>query len=952
MLWLLFHSYTNAQNPEELWSTSFPEPDTHFIHIEKMISDAAGNTYLTGFIKEDNNDNYITLKYNNTGLKLWSATYDSPYDSTDWASDIAIDDSGNVYVTGYSFGEMSRADYLTIKYNNSGVVQWIKRFNQHGPYAYRYPVKLALDNQRNVFVTGVDYGTAAQVWDFVTVKYNNNGTFQWSAHFDPGGSGNVDSPKAITCDNKGNVIVTGQSLYDFTTVKYSPSGTERWVKEEYILSGYPVGLGTDNFGNIYVSGNDNDEDEGGIRTIKYDSSGTKLWDKTYFASGLLADIKVLNNGYLFLAGDSSGTPDKPPYCSVLKLSTATGALIWAAKHDQRSWARNLSVDAFGNSYISAYIADTSYFHYSTTIIKYNAAGKQQWIFNRDNTKFDAIIPNSLSTDGTGNIYTAISNTYAENSNISQFRPENFTLIKINSSGQMQWYSDPDLDNFNNLSGFTHDGRGNIYATGFFNNEANGSDIITAKFDSSGNLDWHEIYNGPADTTDIPHDICMDSKGNVYVAGESEEGAATKTDFIVIKYDSSGTKKWTARYNGPDFSSDEAQKINVDQDDNVYVAGNSRNTRGNYDIATVKFNGSGQFQWAKIYNGPSDGNDVVCGLGLDPSGNVYIGGTSDNTVALYDYLVLKYTPAGDLVWEKSYDGPAHDGDRANAMAVDDSGNVYITGGSFGNGMNADVATVKYNTDGILQWEKRWDDPAGSFEEARDIAIDHDRNIYVTGFVEYADSGKKAITLRYNQDGMHQWTAYYNAENSSSDVGMFIAPGKYGNSYVVGESDNKLLLVKNTLTGDIESALTYEPYELSNYVPSGISADQNGNIFIAGTIVANNWSLWNIRKYKLSEIIPTTVDDYATLTSVSFLLQNYPNPFNTFTTISYALPAANHVVLKVYDPVGKLFRILLNDNQNPGEYKIVVNASDIPAGIYFYQLWVGSDLKETNKMMVYH
>ena len=90
----------------------------------------------------------------------------------------------------------------------------------------------------------------------------------------------------------------------------------------------------------------------------------------------------------------------------------------------------------------------------------------------------------------------------------------------------------------------------------------------------------------------------------------------------------------------------------------------------------------------------------------------------------------------------------------------------------------------------------------------------------------------------------------------------------------------------------------------------------------------------------------------MTSVSFLLQNYPNPFNTFTTISYALPAANHVVLKVYDPVGKLFRILLNDNQNPGEYKIVVNASDIPAGIYFYQLWVGSDLKGTKKMMVYH
>jgi len=185
-----------------------------------------------------------------------------------------------------------------------------------------------------------------------------------------------------------------------------------------------------------------------------------------------------------------------------------------------------------------------------------------------------------------------------------------------------------------------------------------------------------------------------------------------------------------------------------------------------------------------------------------------------------------------------------------------------------------------------------------------------------------------------------------------VGMFIAPGKYGNSYIVGESDNKLLLVKNTLTGDNQSALTYEPYELSDYVPTGISADQYGNIFIAGTIAANNWSFWNIRKYKLSELVPTTAEDYATLPSVSFLHQNYPNPFNTFTTISYALPAADHVVLKVYDPAGRLVRIPVDDYQNPGYYKIALYAGDIPDGIYFYQLRIGNDLAETKKMIVYH
>ncbi len=116
-LWALLFDSTHAQNPEELWKRSFPEPDTSNVHIEKVISDNEGNTYLTGYISKNNDYDYITIKYNSSGIKLWSAIYNSPYDSTDKATDIAIDASGNVYVTGISLRTGSHNDYLTIKYS-------------------------------------------------------------------------------------------------------------------------------------------------------------------------------------------------------------------------------------------------------------------------------------------------------------------------------------------------------------------------------------------------------------------------------------------------------------------------------------------------------------------------------------------------------------------------------------------------------------------------------------------------------------------------------------------------------------------------------------------------------------------------------------------------------------------------------------------------------------------
>ncbi len=78
---------------------------------------------------------------------------------------------------------------------------------------------------------------------------------------------------------------------------------------------------------------------------------------------------------------------------------------------------------------------------------------------------------------------------------------------------------------------------------------------------------------------------------------------------------------------------------------------------------------------------------------------------------------------------------------------------------------------------------------------------------------------------------------------------------------------------------------------------------------------------------------------TLPSRFELSQNYPNPFNPTTTLSYSLPQRSFVTLKLYDLLGREVRTLVNGEQEPGNYTRMVDANDLPSGVYFYRLSAG-------------
>ena len=94
----------------------------------------------------------------------------------------------------------------------------------------------------------------------------------------------------------------------------------------------------------------------------------------------------------------------------------------------------------------------------------------------------------------------------------------------------------------------------------------------------------------------------------------------------------------------------------------------------------------------------------------------------------------------------------------------------------------------------------------------------------------------------------------------------------------------------------------------------------------------------------------IDENSNILPTSFSLeQNYPNPFNPSTTIKFAIPSDNKVVLKIYDILGREVTTLLNTQLKAGYHSIDWNASRLASGTYIYRLEAGN-FTQVKKMIL--
>jgi hypothetical protein len=420
-------------------------------------------------------------------------------------------------------------------------IMWEARFDNAN--AVDQSRDIALDANGNILVTGDSFDGVS--FNIVTIKYDPLGNQIWSQEFDGAGNG-LDQASKLALDSNGDVIVTGYTYtgtgsdYDIITIKYNGlTGAVLWTRIFTGTANFDIGryVTIDGLNNVIVTGQlepglGNNE----MITIKYDNAGTLLWSNTYsngtssFDAGFVNAIDASNN--IYMVGYSEGGANETDFL----------------------------------------------------IRKYNPAGAIQWTRRYDNNNGPEE-PTSAIFDAENNSLTVVGSTFTNVSNKVDFWVLNLDAV----TGNLVWSdiyngtaSDDDIAN-----AVDTDGLGNTYVTGRSKGIGTNFDYVTIKYTNTGAREWVRRFDIPGNGLDNPVDIKVRDNFEVYVTGYSFD-ANSNNDYLTIRYDENGNVMWSTRFDGPASDVDNASKMVLDNDGNIFVTGNSRGTGTNWDYCTIKY----------------------------------------------------------------------------------------------------------------------------------------------------------------------------------------------------------------------------------------------------------------------------------------------------------------------------------------------------------------------------
>ena len=397
-----------------------------------LAVDGAGNVYVTGHSGTTwPSSHYATIKYGPGGDQLWAARYEGPAQGHHEARSIALDGSGNVYVTGSVEVNRERNDfdYGTVKYSPDGNEAWVAHYGGESDFSKDQAVALSLDGTGNIYVTGSSDG------DIATLKYDRDGNEMWARRFDAGSDGDVTLAfaKALAVDEAGNVYIAGDvNGAAFLILGYNTDGTLRFATESTGSGEYnAAGLVLDGEGSIYFTGTA----DGDYLTIKYSAAGEELWSARYDGPGHGDDM-----------------------------------------------ARALSIDREGNVYVTGCTSMVVESGQSTqTTVRYDSDGNLAWVRHYNGSGNPYTAPRSLAVGGQGDIYVS-----GVTGNVTAFSTA-FSTIRYDADGTTVWaaqYNGPgdfeglDLDD---ATAMAVDASSNVYVTGTSYASTTSSDYATIKY---------------------------------------------------------------------------------------------------------------------------------------------------------------------------------------------------------------------------------------------------------------------------------------------------------------------------------------------------------------------------------------------------------------------------------------------------------------------------------------
>jgi len=396
-------------------------------------------------------------------------------------------------------------------------------------------------------------------------------------------------------------------------------------------------------------------------------------------------------------------------------------------------------------------------------------------------------------------------TKLENNRDSKYKDFNlFSSSSIQFDWELIWGS----SNHDDFSQMAVDSENNIYLAGNTYSTANSYDVLIAKFNSSGHLQWSDIWGGTGSDGYYGVNIAIDEYDNIYIYGETESYSAS-LDIFIIKYDKNGLLLWNHTWGG--YSIEYVYTLEFDSYNNIYLGGSTYSVPNNNDFCLIKYSTDGVLIWNRTWGltNMNAGHYLV----IDSSDNLYFTGSYDSGTAL-----LKYNETGDLQWYRT----RSEGMWPNGILLDSNEDIYVVASG--------ICLFKYNSSGDFKWIQEWGGIINNYGDA--LLIDSKDNVYVA--YRFKDGDFDIFLAKYNPDGTQEWKKQWggsdyehcNAMEMDCNDNVFLA----GESKSFGAGEEDVFLLRYDSSGNLTFSDIWSKAD-QDY-GEDIAFDSKYNVYLAG------------------------------------------------------------------------------------------------------------------------
>ncbi len=948
---------------------------------------------------------------------LWSTGAGGTFSSTSYA--ISRYDSTTYFMTGgfsgatYSFSSSGESDIFIAR---SGC-EWLPL----GGYKYFWSWSaraggtgndcgygISTDNAGNSYVTGIFSGTAefgnasltsSGGEDMFIAKLDMDGNWLWAIR--AGGIGN-DIGYCISIDSAGNSYVTGQfqGTASFGTImlnsigesdifiaKADANGNWLWAQQGGgISSDGGTGISADSAGNCYITGSYHASAGFGLTTLtssgdedifiaKLDGGGNWLWAKR--AGGTSEDvgkgIATDSSGNCYATGHFSGTAD----FGTTSLASGGEEDVFAAGLDSNGnwlWAKRaggtgsdagkgISTDGSGNCCLTGYFSNSAVFGLTSLfssgaedVFAARLDGSGIWLWAQQGGGAEADCGNGIAADSSGKscIAGSFQGTATFGYSLTGNGSTDSFAAQLAADGNWGWQISGRGDDSDYGNGISHDDSGSSYVIGRYTGTAGfgslsltGGGYFIAKLDAGGNWQWAVPCGGGCSG------ISRVSNGAFYITGafrgSVDFGSTTLTstgwsDIFIAKLDVNGNWLWAKRAGGSDTWGEAGRSVATDNNGNCYVTGYYSSAanfgtatltcRGPKDIFIAKLDTNGNWLWAKRAGGDSGNNiwdnDQGTGIAVDGSGNCYVTGTFEEIadfgpttltcIYFTDIFVAKLDTNGNWLWVRQAGGTAYD--HSSDISTDSSGNCYITGDL--------LYTAGFGTTSLTSF-----------------------------------GGYDVYAAKLDTDGNWLWAVHSGGANFDFSNG--ISTDSYGNSYVTGDfretaAFGNISLISSGYQDIFVAGLDtngnwvwavraggnsdYNPDSGENDSGYGIFADNQGNCYVTGdfsgtaefgSALLASGGMYDIDIFVAKLASGTGIEDETTpaVPVISVLYDAFPNPLRSGKSAILKTYIADRETgtLSIYNLRGQLVR---SYRLNSGLHETAFESSGLASGVYLCRL----------------